>query len=105
MEETKRTKSQSKIDRFWNNPTDPRPKLEAESHKKRTRQRIDRANENRGLLIRKTDKNEKRKITEWTYTDYVKALHDEELDIKNILKEEWDKFMCEFNKEQIKISS
>ena len=64
MEETKRTKSQSKIDRFWNNPTDPRPKLEAESHKKRTRQIIDRPKENRGLLIRKTNENDKKKITE-----------------------------------------
>ena len=71
----------------------------------RTRQRIDRANKKRGLLIRKFNENEKKKITEWTYTDYVKALHDEELDIKNILKEEWDNFMSEFNKEQTKISS
>ena len=37
---------------------------------------------------------------EWSYTDYAKALHDDNLDIKSILKEEWDKFIDEYNKEQ-----
>ena len=76
-------------------------KLGEESHKKRTKQRIERANQNRGLM----DKNEKEKaarsITEWTYNDYVKALYDENLDIKGILKKEWDEFVECFNKEKI----
>ena len=41
-----------------------------------------------------------KEVTEWSYTVYLKALHDDNLYIKNILKDEWGKFVGEYNKEQ-----